>query len=47
MPDVVERLETQGGNEIIGNSPEEFAKVIRDELTYYTKMIKDTRVTVD
>ena len=47
MPDVVERLETQGGNEIIGSSPEEFAKVIRDELTYYTKMIKDTRVSVD
>ena len=28
-PDVIERLATQGGNELVGNTPEEFAEIIR------------------
>jgi tripartite-type tricarboxylate transporter receptor subunit TctC len=40
MPDVIERLATQGGNELVGNSPEEFAQVIRDDLAKYAKLVK-------
>jgi len=39
-PDVIERLATQGGNELIGNTPEEFAEVIRDDLAKYSKLVK-------
>ena len=40
QPDVIERLATQGGNELIGNTPEEFAQVIRDDLAKYAKLVK-------
>ncbi len=39
-PDVIERLATQGGNELIGNTPEQFAQVIRDDLAKYAKLVK-------
>lgn len=39
-PDVIERLATQGGNELIGNTPEEFAQVIKDDLAKYAKLVK-------
>ena len=39
-PDVIERLATQGGNELIGNSPEEFAQVIKNDLAKYAKLVK-------
>jgi len=39
-PDVIERLATQGGNELVGNTPEEFAQVIRDDLAKYAKLVK-------
>lgn len=32
MPDVIERLATQGGNELVGNTPEQFAQVIKSDL---------------
>jgi tripartite-type tricarboxylate transporter receptor subunit TctC len=40
MPDVVERLATQGGNELVGNTPDEFAQVIRNDLAKYSKLIR-------
>ncbi|MEN9782774.1 MAG: hypothetical protein RJA24_117 [Pseudomonadota bacterium] len=40
MPDVIDRLATQGGNELVGNTPEEFAKVIKDDLALYAKIVK-------
>jgi tripartite-type tricarboxylate transporter receptor subunit TctC len=40
MPDVIERLATHGGNELIGNTPEEFAQVIRDDLAKYAKLVR-------
>ncbi|MBI3043184.1 MAG: tripartite tricarboxylate transporter substrate binding protein [Betaproteobacteria bacterium] len=40
MPDVIERLATQGGNELVGNTPEEFAQVIKDDLAKYRKLVK-------
>jgi tripartite-type tricarboxylate transporter receptor subunit TctC len=39
-PDVIERLATQGGNELVGNTPEEFAQVIRNDLAKYSKLVK-------
>jgi len=39
-PDVIERLATLGGNELVGNTPEEFAQVIKDDLAKYAKLVK-------
>jgi tripartite-type tricarboxylate transporter receptor subunit TctC len=39
-PDVIDRLATQGGNELVGNTPEEFAQVIRSDLAKYAKLVK-------
>ena len=39
-PDVIERLATQGGNELVGNTPEQFAQVIKDDLAKYAKLVK-------
>ncbi len=39
-PDVMERLATQGGSELVGNTPEEFAQVIKNDLAKYTKLVK-------
>lgn len=44
MPDVVERLATQGGNELVGNTPEEFAQVIRHDLAKYAKLVKAAKI---
>jgi tripartite-type tricarboxylate transporter receptor subunit TctC len=46
MPDVVERLATQGGNELVGNTPEEFAQVIRNDLAKYAKLVKSAKIQV-
>jgi tripartite-type tricarboxylate transporter receptor subunit TctC len=46
MPDVVERLATQGGNELVGNSPEEFAQVIRNDLAKYAKLVKSANIQI-
>jgi len=40
MPGVIERLATQGGNELVGNTPEQFAQVIKSDLAKYAKLIK-------
>jgi len=46
MPDVVERLATQGGNELVGNTPEEFAQVIKSDLEKYAKLVKSAKIQV-
>ena len=46
MPDVIDRLATQGGNELVGNSPEEFAQVIRNDLAKYAKLVKAANIQV-
>ncbi len=43
-PEVRERLVTQGGNEIVTGSPEEFAALIKNDLQMYAKLIKDAKV---
>jgi len=40
MPDVIDRLATQGGNELVGNTPEQFAQVIKSDLAKYAKIVK-------
>jgi tripartite-type tricarboxylate transporter receptor subunit TctC len=47
MPDVVERLGTQGGNELIGSTPEEFAALIKAEIAKYGKVIRDAGIRVE
>jgi tripartite-type tricarboxylate transporter receptor subunit TctC len=44
MPDVVERLATQGGSEIVGSTPEEFGRAIRSDLAKYAKLVKDAGI---
>jgi tripartite-type tricarboxylate transporter receptor subunit TctC len=46
MPDVVERLATQGGNELVGNTPDEFAQVIKNDLAKYAKLVKAAKIQV-
>jgi tripartite-type tricarboxylate transporter receptor subunit TctC len=47
LPDVIERLQTQGGNEIVGSTPEEFAQLIKVQLAYYAKLIKDAGIKAE
>ena len=44
MPDVIERLATQGGNELVGSAPEEYAKLIREELVKYARIIQQAGI---
>lgn len=44
MPDVIERLATQGGNELVGNTPEAFAQVIKSDLALYAKIISSAGI---
>ncbi len=47
MPDVIDRLVTQGGNELIASTPEEFSKVIKEEFATYAKFIKNTNISLE
>jgi tripartite-type tricarboxylate transporter receptor subunit TctC len=46
IPDVIDRLATQGGNELVGNTPEEFAQVIKNDLAKYAKLVKAANIQV-
>jgi tripartite-type tricarboxylate transporter receptor subunit TctC len=46
-PDVIDRLEKQGGNEIVGGTPEEFAKLIASQLASYARLIKDANIKAE
>jgi tripartite-type tricarboxylate transporter receptor subunit TctC len=46
LPDVLAKLDVIGA-EAVGNSPEEFATVIRTDFPKWAKMIKDARVSLD
>lgn len=41
MPDVIERLSTQGGSELVGNTPDEFSRAIKSDLAKFAKLVKD------
>jgi tripartite-type tricarboxylate transporter receptor subunit TctC len=47
MPDVIERLATQGGNELVGNTPAEFASVIKKDLAKYAKLVKEAGIKIE
>ncbi len=47
MPDVIERLATQGGNELVGSTPAEYAQLIKDEIVKYAKIIKEAGIKVE
>jgi tripartite-type tricarboxylate transporter receptor subunit TctC len=47
MSDVIDRLGTQGGNELIGSTPEQFAALIKSEIQKYGKVIKNAGIRID
>lgn len=47
MPDVIERLATQGGNELVGSTPEQYAATIKAEIAKYAKIIKDAGIKIE
>jgi len=46
-PDVVKRLAVDGGYDLVGSSPAEFAKLIREEAADYGRLIKEAHIKVD
>ena len=47
LPDVRERLTTQGGFELAGGTPEAFAALISSEIQHWGKLVKQTGARVD
>jgi tripartite-type tricarboxylate transporter receptor subunit TctC len=43
-PEVIQRLEIEGGNQLVGNSPAEFAEHIQRDLALYSKLVKDANI---
>ena len=46
-PQADQRLAEEGGNEIVANTPEEFAQIIQSELKTYGKLIRDANIQAD
>jgi tripartite-type tricarboxylate transporter receptor subunit TctC len=44
MPDVVRKLETEGGNDMVAGTPQEFADLIRSDLVRYRKLVEDAHI---
>ena len=47
MADVVERLGTQGGNDLVGSTPAEFTALIVAEIAKYGKIIREAGITIE
>ncbi|MFC4274017.1 Bug family tripartite tricarboxylate transporter substrate binding protein [Achromobacter aloeverae] len=47
QPDVVHKLETEGGNDIVAGTPEAFARTLRDDLERFRALIRQTGVTAE
>ncbi|HEU0199968.1 MAG TPA: tripartite tricarboxylate transporter substrate binding protein, partial [Burkholderiaceae bacterium] len=45
MPDIVARIEAMGLTPV-GNTPEEFARTVKNDAALYAKIIKDTKITL-
>lgn len=43
-PELIQRLETEGGNELVGSTPAEFAEQIKRDLELYRKLIRDANI---
>jgi len=46
-PEIIKRLVNDGGNELIGNTPEEFSAQIKSELAMYSKLIKENSIRAE
>lgn len=46
-PEVVRKLATEGGNEIIAGTPEEFTRQLRDDLQRYRQLISQAHITAE
>lgn len=46
-PDVIKRLATDGGNDIVGSTPAEFAKLIREESADYGRLIREANIKAE
>ena len=44
-PDVVQRIQVQGGNEIVTGTPEELGALVRRELQSYGKLIREAHIS--
>jgi tripartite-type tricarboxylate transporter receptor subunit TctC len=47
QPDVVRKLETEGGNDIVAGTPEAFAQTMREDLDRFRKLIQQAGVTAE
>ena len=43
-PEVIQALQTKGGNDLVGNSPEQFAAIIGRELKMYDALIQKAKI---
>jgi tripartite-type tricarboxylate transporter receptor subunit TctC len=46
-PDVIRRLADEGGNDIVGGTRAEFAKLMRDELAQYRTLVRDAGIKAE
>ncbi|ALX84727.1 ABC transporter substrate-binding protein [Achromobacter denitrificans] len=46
-PEVVRKLATEGGNEIVAGTPEEFTRQLRDDLQRYRQLISEAHITAE
>ena len=44
---MIERLATQGGNELVGSTPDQYAQLIKDEIAKYAKIIKEAGIKIE
>jgi tripartite-type tricarboxylate transporter receptor subunit TctC len=47
LPQVIKRLVDDGGNEIVGSSPQEFTHQIQSDLKLYGKLINDAKIQAE
>lgn len=47
QPNVIQKLQTEGGNEIVAGTPQEFARLIQEDLQRYRKLIADAHVQAE
>lgn len=47
LPQVIKRLVEDGGNEIVGSTPQEFAHQIQSDLKLYGKLIADAKIQAE
>ena len=45
-PHVIERIGPRAGNELVGNTPEEFSRALKSDLAKYAQIIRAAGITV-